>query len=180
MDYNYIFGLLMGLAILGNSCSVEGKGNGSFKMQSSAFENGGKIPSKYSYGSYNMSPSLTWENQPLETKSFALIMDDPDAPSKVWVHWVIFNIPANSTGLPENMPKKSVLPDGTIQGISDFGNNGYDGPYPPPGKPHRYYFKLYALDTKLPLDSSAKKEDVEKAMKGHILAEINIMGTYKR
>lgn len=177
MDYNYILGLLMGLAVLGSG-SMEGKGG--FEIQSSAFENGGKIPSKYSYGSYNMSPPLTWKNQPMETKSFVLIMDDPDAPAKVWVHWVVFNIPGNSTGLPENLPKVPVLADETVQGINDFDNNGYDGPYPPPGNPHRYHFKLYALGTKLSLDSSAKKEDVENSMKGHIIAETYIIGTYKR
>ncbi len=151
-----------------------------FEIKSTSFENNGKIMSKYAYDSYNMSPPLTWSNPPLGTKSFVLIMDDPDAPSKVWVHWVIFNIPATSNGFPEGLPKKIVLPDGSIQGINDFNNNGYDGPHPPQGKPHRYYFKLYAIDIMLSLDSSAKKENVEQAIKGHILAETHIIGTYKR
>jgi hypothetical protein len=121
-----------------------------------------------------------WQGVPADTASFALISDDPDAPSGTWVHWVIYNIPASATGLPEGVLNLEVLADGSRQGINDGDDIGYGGPCPPPGKPHRYFFKLYCLDTMLDIKGTATKEKLLTAMKGHILAEASLMGTYKR
>jgi Raf kinase inhibitor-like YbhB/YbcL family protein len=110
----------------------------------------------------------------------ALIVDDPDAPAGTWVHWVVFNIPANMTELPEGLEKTAQVAGGAFQGRNDFPKIGYNGPCPPPGKPHRYFFKLYALDGVLNLKPGATKAEVERAMKGHLLAETQIMGRYGR
>jgi Raf kinase inhibitor-like YbhB/YbcL family protein len=123
---------------------------------------------------------LKWQDAPAGAKSFALICDDPDAPVGDWVHWVIFNIPGDKTGLPEGVEKSGKLPDGALQGKNDFGLKGYGGPAPPAGKPHRYFFKIYALDTMLMLNEGAEKKDVERAMAGHIVGQGQLMGTYQR
>jgi len=147
---------------------------------SSAFLMGETIPVKYTGMGKDISPPLSWSKAPDNTKSFAVICDDPDAPMGTWVHWVFFNIPPATTNLAEGIPPKPKLPDGSIQGINDFRRNGYGGPMPPPGKPHRYFFKVYALDTMLNLTPNAKKADLETAMEGHILARGELMGTFKR
>jgi Raf kinase inhibitor-like YbhB/YbcL family protein len=152
----------------------------SFQIKSSAFENGQPIPVKYTGQGKDVSPPLEWANPPAGTKSFAIINDDPDAPVGTWVHWVIYDIPANVTKLPENVPAKETLPDGSKQGLNDWGRVGYGGPMPPPGKPHRYFFKIYALDTVLNLKPRATKAELLKAMQGHILAQAELMGTYQR
>ena len=157
----------------------------SFQLTSPAFAEGKPIPRKYTCEGSDVSPPLQWSGAPPATKSFALIADDPDAPDPkapkmVWVHWVIFNIPATATGLPENLAKTQTLPDGTRQGTNDFRRIGYGGPCPPPGDPHRYFFKLYALDTVLELKPGATKPELLKAMEGHILAHAQLMGTYQR
>jgi len=150
-----------------------------FIITSPAFNNGGKIPLKYTCDGENVSLPLRWQNTPGNTKSFALIADDPDAPLVTWVHWVIFNIPAASDHLKENIPAKGLLPDGIKQGLNDFQNLGYGGPCPPSGT-HRYYFKLYALDTLLDLEAGITKEELLTDMEGHILGRAELMGTYKR
>lgn len=150
------------------------------KLTSSAFASGQPIPVKYTGQGKDVSPPLEWSGAPAGTKSFAIISDDPDAPVGTWVHWVIYNIPANVTKLDENVPAKESLPDGTKQGVNDFGRIGYGGPMPPPGKAHRYFFKIYALDTTLNLKPRATKQDLLKAMEGHILAQGELMGTYQR
>lgn len=150
------------------------------ELSSAAFANGQSIPKKYTCDGEDISPPLKWMNAPKETKSFALISDDPDAPAGTWVHWVIFNIPADVSELKENLPKTESVLGKAKQGINDFEKIGYGGPCPPSGKPHRYFFKLYALDTELNLSGKVKKEDLVKAMQGHILAEGQIMGTYQR
>jgi Raf kinase inhibitor-like YbhB/YbcL family protein len=109
-----------------------------------------------------------------------LIADDPDAPVGTWVHWVVFDMPATLRSLPQAVPKKDQLADGSRQGQNDFGKTGYGGPCPPPGKAHRYFFKLYALDTKLNLPSSSTKKDVERAMQSHVLAQGEYVGRYSR
>ena len=152
----------------------------SFQIKSSAFENGKPIPIKYTGQGKDVSPPLEWSNPPAGTKSFAIINDDPDAPVGTWVHWVIYDIPANVTKLPENVPAKETLPDGSKQGLNDWGRVGYGGPMPPPGNPHRYFFKIYALDTVLNLKPLATKAELLKAMQGHILAQAELMGTYQR
>lgn len=148
-------------------------------VKSSAFVPGDMIPSKYTCDGQDISPPLQWEGVPEGTQSLALISDDPDAPMGTWVHWVVWNMPADQTGLNENIPKDAVLPNGTCQGISDFGRPGYGGPCPPGGT-HRYCFKVYALDTQLDLSEDTRKADLEQAMKGHVLAQGELMGTYRR
>jgi len=145
----------------------------------SAFEHGGMIPRQYTCDGKDMSPPLKWDSVPDGTKSLALICDDPDAPIGTWVHWVVFNIPPDTRELPENVPLDKVLPDGARQGITDFGNNGYGGPCPPSGT-HRYFFRIYALDTELDLQPDATKADLVAAMKGHVLDEGELMGKYRR
>jgi Raf kinase inhibitor-like YbhB/YbcL family protein len=149
-------------------------------ITSVAFAEGQPIPSKYTCDGEDVSPSLKWDNAPAGTKSFALICDDPDAPSGTWVHWVIYDLPATTTELPEAIPTKEEVLNGAKQGKNDFGRTGYGGPCPPPGGAHRYYFKLYALDDSLNLRAGAKKGDVEVAMKGHIVGEGKLMGSYRR
>jgi Raf kinase inhibitor-like YbhB/YbcL family protein len=150
------------------------------QLNSEAFSEGQPIPAKYTGDGEDISPPLRWSSPPPGTKSFALICDDPDAPAGTWVHWVVYDLPASTTLLPAKLPPDEILPDGTRQGITDFKKVGYGGPYPPPGKPHRYFFKLYALDTALALKPRATKQQLLKAMQGHILAETSLMGVYQR
>jgi len=154
-------------------------GGKTMELTSSAFQDGGKIPKKYTCDGADVSPSLAWSNVPEGTRTFALICDDPDAPMGTWVHWVMFNIPAEAQGLPEKIPTQKVLADDAAHGINDFRTLGYGGPCPPSGT-HLYYFRLYALDTALMLEPGATKAQVIEAMKGHILAEGQLMGTYRR
>ena len=149
-------------------------------VSSSAFQEGGKIPAKYTCEGQDVSPVITWGEPPAETQSFALIMDDPDAPGGVFTHWVLFNLPADSRELPEAMPTQAKLPDGSLQGKNDFGKTGYGGPCPPSGRPHRYQFTLYTLDQPLDLKAGASKKSVIDAMQGHILAQGRLTGTYQR
>ncbi len=148
-------------------------------VRSSVFQEGGMIPAKHTCDGDDISPPLQWTGKPEGTKSFALISDDPDAPMGTWVHWVMWNIPPDVNGLAENVPPHPQLPDGSRQGLSDFRRPGYGGPCPPSGV-HRYYFKVYALDTMLDLPSNTRKADLLKAIKGHILAEGQLMGKYSR
>ena len=152
----------------------------SLQITCTAFVNGKPIPEKHTCDGGDVSPPLQWSNAPASTKSFVLIADDPDAPVGTWVHWVLYDLPSTTTALAENTPKTQFLPGGAKQGLNDFRRLGYGGPCPPPGKPHRYFFKLYALDTLLDLKPGATKKDVEAAMKGHVLAEAQLMGTYQR
>ena len=152
----------------------------SLQLSTTAFSNGGTIPKQYTCDGPDLSPPLSWNGAPSGTQSFALIADDPDAPVGTWVHWVLYNAPAGSNGLAEGVKKQDQLADGTLQGRNDFRKVGYGGPCPPPGKPHRYFFKLYALDTKLNLKAGSTKADVESAMKGHTLAQAEWMGKYGR
>jgi Raf kinase inhibitor-like YbhB/YbcL family protein len=141
---------------------------------------GQPIPGKHTCDGPDVSPSLQWSEAPAGTKSFALVCDDPDAPMGTWVHWVIYGLPAAMRELPEMVATTERLPNGAKQGLNDFRRVGYGGPCPPPGGPHRYFFKLYALDTELPLQSRATKRDLLRAMSGHVLAEAQLMGTYQR
>jgi Raf kinase inhibitor-like YbhB/YbcL family protein len=149
-------------------------------LTSSAFADGSPIPTQHTCDGVDASPPLKWIGPPAGTKSFALICDDPDAPAGVWVHWVLYNIPATVVELPEGVPLDEVVLNGARQGLNDFTRIGYGGPCPPRGKPHRYFFKLYALDVDLSLKSKATKQDVVAAMQGHILEEAQLMGTYQR
>lgn len=149
----------------------------SFEITSPAFANAEAIPADYSCKGRNISPTLTWSEPPDAAQSFALIMDDPDAPMGTWVHWVIFNIPASTRDLKEGASTDPQISDGSLQGKTSAGSNGYHGPCPPSGT-HRYFFKLYALDTMLDLSSDADKKDLLAAMEGHILANAELMGTF--
>jgi len=149
------------------------------KITSSAFEDGGMIPAKYTCDGADVSPPLRWDAVPEGTKSIALICDDPDAPMGTWVHWVLFNLPAEVNELAENIPADKILPNGARQGVSDFGRIGYGGPCPPSGT-HRYFFKIYALGIELGLEAGANKRQLLKAMEGHILAQGQLIGKYKR
>lgn len=151
-----------------------------FTIQSSDFANGADVPRPFTCDGEDRSPALSWSGAPEGTKTFALIADDPDAPAGTWVHWVIFNIPAKTNSLPSGVEKKEQLPDGAKQGRNDFRKIGYNGPCPPPGKPHRYFFKLYALGSELKLPAGATKADVEHAMEGHTLGRAELTGRYKR
>jgi Raf kinase inhibitor-like YbhB/YbcL family protein len=149
------------------------------KITSSAFAEGGLIPPKYTCDGADTSPPLRWDSVPEGTKSIALISDDPDAPVGTWVHWVIFGLPAEIKELEESIPPDETLPNGAKQGTSDFGRIGYGGPCPPSGT-HRYFFKIYALDTELDLAAGARKKQLLKAMEGHILGQGQLIGKYKR
>jgi len=151
-----------------------------FQLTSSAFGAGQAIPAKYTCTGQDVSPPLSWTDPPPGTQSLALIMDDPDAPAGVWVHWVIYNLPVTSRGLPEAVPaRQPELPDGSRQGVNSWNRSGYGGPCPPSGT-HRYVFKLYALDTVLSLPAVASKAQLLNAMQGHILAQAELMGTYAK
>jgi Raf kinase inhibitor-like YbhB/YbcL family protein len=151
-----------------------------FAINSPAFTSGQPIPKKHSCDGSDVSPQLTWTDPPEGTQAFALIADDPDAPRGTWVHWVMYDLPSEARQLPEGVPPNETLPDGTKQGINDSKNTGYGGPCPPPGKPHRYFFKLYAIDKKTGLPPGATKQQLLAAMKDHTLRETQLMGTYKR
>jgi Raf kinase inhibitor-like YbhB/YbcL family protein len=155
------------------------EGGGEMQMTSSAFTEGNMIPAKYTCDGQDMSPPLEWRDVPAGTKSFGLISDDPDAPMGTWVHWVAFNIPPNVTKLDENVRPDKEFRNGMRQGSNDWPKIGYGGPCPPSGT-HRYYFKLYALDALLDIPSGTTKTRLLQAMKGHILAEAQLMGKYKR
>ena len=150
-----------------------------WQLSSSVFADGRPIPSIYTCEGRDVSPPLHWSDPLAGTKSFALISDDPDAPGKTWVHWVLYNLPDNVRTLPEAMAPDAQLPDGARQGRTDFGRTGYGGPCPPSGT-HRYVFKLYALDRMLELLPSVTKAQLEAAMHGHVLAQAQLIGTYRR
>jgi Raf kinase inhibitor-like YbhB/YbcL family protein len=152
----------------------------SLQVTSTAFAEGQPIPKKHTCDDKDLSPPLKWSGAPTNTKSFALIADDPDAPVGTWVHWVLYDLPPATNELAENIEKSQYLPGGARQGLNDFHRLGYGGPCPPPGKPHRYFFKLYALDKLLDIKPGATKKELLKAMEGHVLAESQLMGTYQR
>ncbi len=152
----------------------------SFAIKALAFPSGGKIPREYSCEGADVSPALRWNDAPARTQAFALILDDPDAPGGTWTHWVMWNIPRKSEGVPEGVAQTAEFRDGTRQGKNDFKRIGYGGPCPPPGKAHRYFFRLYALDTSLKVKAGAERAELERAMRGHVLAEAEWMGRYAR
>ncbi len=151
-----------------------------FELRTIAFQTGGEIPRKYTCDGHDVSPALSWTEPPPGTRSFVLIAEDPDAPGGTFVHWVAYDLPDRARQLPEAVPKEDEIEAGGRQGRNDFAATGYGGPCPPPGKPHRYFFKLYALDRKLDLQAGATGKDVGRAMKGHILKQAELMGRYRR
>ncbi len=179
--------LLIGLALIlialngcGSSRPSQEESAAGLQVESGAFRAGEAIPIRHTCDGEDLSPALSWSEPPAGTQSLVVIGDDPDAPVGTWVHWVLFNIPPTTRSLPEGVPATQ-----TVAGVGTHGSNswrrlGYGGPCPPAGSTHRYYFKVYALDTLLDLAAGADKQAVEKAMKGHILAEGQIMGRYSR
>jgi len=153
---------------------------GSMQLKTSAFCDGGVIPTRYTCEGMNCSPPLAWEQPPQATRSLALIVDDPDAPGGTWVHWVVYDLPSTATQLPEDVAKTQYLPGGAKQGLNDFRRLGYGGPSPPPGGPHRYFFRLYALDCLLDLKPGLTRKELDRAMNGHILGQCQLLGTYQR
>ena len=149
----------------------------SLKLTSRSFENERPIPMRHSKEGGNISPQLAWTDVPRETRSLALIMDDPDAPSGVFVHWLVYGIPGSATELEENVPASAALPDGIRQGRNGFGDLGYGGPRPPSGT-HRYFFHLYALDSDVRLTAGASCEELDRALQGHVLEVGKLMGRY--
>jgi Raf kinase inhibitor-like YbhB/YbcL family protein len=152
---------------------------GQMKVESAAIKEGQPIPRQYTCDGINISPPLEWSGVPKSAKTVAIIADDPDAPAGTWVHWVLYNLPAENIGLVENVPATENLKAGGFQGKNSFGKLGYGGPCPPSGT-HRYFFKVYAVDAELPLKAGATKSDLETAMQGHIVAQAQLMGTYQK
>jgi Raf kinase inhibitor-like YbhB/YbcL family protein len=151
-------------------------------LTSPAFRDGTAIPAGHTCDGADTSPPLAWRGAPPGTVAFALIADDPDAPAGTWVHWVLYNLPGDRAELPEGVAKTEQLPQlgGALQGKNDFRRVGYGGPCPPPGRAHRYFFKLYALDALVSLRGGATKRELERAMAGHVIGEARMMGTYAR
>ena len=160
--------------------AIQPGGAMAFMLSSPAFDPGKPIPKQYTCDGRDVSPPIRWSDVPAKATSLALICDDPDAPAGTWVHWVIYDIPAATIELREAVPPDENLSGGARQGVNDFRKVGYGGPCPPPGKPHRYFFKLYALDGPTGLEPRATKDDVLKAVKGHVVGETQLVGTYQR
>ena len=179
----FLAGTISLAAILAGStgCGVRSEGGAAMtlKFTSPDFASGGAIPKQFTCDGADISPALAWSDPPAGTQSFSLIADDPDAPVGTWVHWVVFDLPATARSLAQNLPKTEQLESGARQGTNDFGKIGYGGPCPPHGT-HRYFFKIYALDTKLNLKAGATKKDLERAQQGHVLAQGEYMGRYSR
>ena len=171
---------LLGLLTLTGAMTLNAQEEDSMQISSPAFEEGAPIPQQYTCEGVDVSPALSWTEPPAGTKSFAVLCDDPDAPVGTWVHWVLYNLPADTRGLAEDIPKDTKLPTGGLHGTNDFGRVGYGGPCPPPGPAHRYLFKLYALDGLLTLPPGATKAQLEEAMEGHILGRAELIGRYQR
>ena len=167
--------LILSIFLLVNVCFAEEK---KFYLESSAFENNASIPKLYTCKGKNISPPLSWANIPKDTKSLALLVDDPDAPSGSWTHWIMYNIPPTSKGLKENVLPVEEFAHTAKQGLNDFQTIGYGGPCPPSGT-HRYFFKLYALNNKINIEGTATKESLLKSIEGHALEKVELVGKYK-
>lgn len=152
----------------------------SIVISSPAFTEGSVIPKRNAGDGDNLSPALSWSGYPSGTKSFAILVEDPDAPAGTFTHWILFNISTGVNRLPEGLPEKPDLPGIGRHGMNDARKTGYLGPYPPPGKPHRYFYKIFAVDKELELPSDCSATQVQKAMRDHILDTGSLMGTYRR
>lgn len=158
----------------------EGSATQHLSLTSTAFTDSRPIPAIHTCTGDDLSPPLAWSGVPVATRSFALIVDDPDAPRGTWVHWLIWNLPADAAELGPGVSAQPELPSGARQGINDSGDIGYGGPCPPPGPPHRYFFRLFALDATLNLPPGVNRSDLEAAMDGHTLGQAALMGTFQR
>ena len=188
MVYQYRFKLitsvfLMAALSLVAGCTAEDEASpdaaGGMQLRSAAFEDGGDIQAQYSCDGAGISPPLVWDHLPGETASLVLIMDDPDAAMGTWVHWLLYNIPPGTVGLPEDLAGKSGMPPGSQQGENSWKREAYGGPCPPSGE-HRYFFRLYALDRRLAMDSGAQKKELIAAMEGHVLDQVQLVAHYRR
>jgi Raf kinase inhibitor-like YbhB/YbcL family protein len=150
-----------------------------FLLKSTSFENGGRIPRQFTCDGKDLSPALFWTGVPERAVTLALIVDDPDAPRGNWVHWVLFDMPASRRDLPEQVPPKDTIAGGGVHGLNDFGRLGWGGPCPPSGM-HQYVFTLHAVGTTLKLPARASREDVTRAMQGHIVGTARLIGKYAR
>ena len=186
-----VTGLLapLALAIFGASCAPSERGRSApapegspiaFRITSAAFEPGQPIPARHTCDGENLSPPLQWSGVPASAVTLALVCDDPDAPAGTWVHWVLYGLRPSETGLAEGVAASEMLPGGARQGRNDFHSLGYGGPCPPRGKPHRYFFRLYALDAALDLAPGATRQELSGAVAGHVVAQGELMGTYQR
>lgn len=182
LDAVAAFLILIMLVRFGGMAQAEDKKSGMMKLSVSSpeFAQGDRIPVKYTCDGEDVSPPIYWNKGPAATQSYALIADDPDAPRGTFTHWVMYNIPSGVTRLEEYVTAVDRLDDGTMQGKNSYDKLGYGGPCPPPGKPHRYRFNVYALDSRIDLGPGASKDDLLKAMNGHVLAQGELMGTYGR
>jgi len=160
--------------------AVMARADSDFRLTSPAFNPGAPIPTDFSCTAGDHSPALSWSGAPAGTKSFALIVEDPDAPMGTFVHWVVFNIPGAASGMPSDAPKTPELPGGAGQGRNGMGAVGYKGPCPPPGKTHHYHFELFALDTTLDMPSAAEAASLRAAMQNHVKGSAELVGTFKR
>ena len=150
------------------------------ELKTTSFTPGGFIPKRFTCQAADVSPALAWTDPPLGTQSFAIIEDDPDAPSGTFVHWVVYDLPATYRRLPEALSGNDQMAGGGRQGTNDFSRTGYSGPCPPPGRPHRYFIRLYALDAILNLRPAATRKELDAAIQGHILAQAELMGRFAR
>ena len=150
------------------------------ELRTHAFAPGGDIPAGFTCEGRDVSPALQWSDPPGGTESLALVMDDPDAPGGTWVHWVLYDLPPSTRELPEAVPAQGELPSGARQGRNDFRKIGYGGPCPPRGPVHRYFFRLYALDARVGLAAGGTRADLDRAMRGHVLGQAELMGRYRR
>jgi Raf kinase inhibitor-like YbhB/YbcL family protein len=171
---------LLSASISGSLIAAEKPARGEFQLHTTAFQAGGFIPPKYTCSGDNVSPALSWTGVPGGTKSLVLIVSDPDAPSGTWIHWIVYDLPASARQLPERLPKAGDIEGGGRQGTTSFQEVGYGGPCPPPGDAHHYHFTLYALNARLNLQAGASGEQIDGAMKGHVIAKAELIGLYKR
>ncbi len=172
--------LALGAVGLGCHGTTRGEGNMSLAVTSSAFRANHAVPREHTCDGQDRSPALAWSGAPEAARGFAVVMDDPDAPRGTWVHWVLWNLPAATSALPAGVPPDERLESGARQGRNDFRRIGWGGPCPPPGPAHHYSFRVYALDALLDLEPGATKADLERAMRGHVLAQGELVGTYSR
>jgi Raf kinase inhibitor-like YbhB/YbcL family protein len=172
---------ILGLTLLlAATAALSQGGRMPFQITTTAFQHEHDIPAKYTCKGADVSPALAWSGAPAGAKSLVLIVDDPDAPAGTWTHWVAYNIPASVSQFAEGVAKDGQLKDGTRQGTNDFGKLGYNGPCPPPGNPHRYFFRLYALNAKLDLKPGASRQELDAALAGKVLSQTELMGKFKR
>lgn len=151
-----------------------------FRMSSPSIQPGASIAADFTCSGGDSSPAIEWTGAPASTRSFAMIVDDPDAPSGIFIHWVVFNVPSGTTALKAAIARDSTIPGGGSQGVNGFGNIGYNGPCPPPGKVHHYHFRVFALDSKLDVAAGANAGAVQSAMNGHVVASAEFTGTFSR